>query len=101
MRARVFISPSEPSIIGKFPKDAEHIHVVCTAPYDFSFALPDLGACEQMEFIVYNLPSNAGKVTVTGKLMSTGGYSHVLNPGDTVTFVSDLKTMWLLSDINI
>ena len=100
MRTRVFLSPSQSSLVGKYPPDAEHIHVVCVADRNMSLALPDLGGCEQMEFIVYNLSTNTGTVTVTGKLMSTGGTSHVLNPGDTVTFVSDLKTMWLLSDIN-
>lgn len=96
MRTRVFLSPSQPQLVGKYPGKAEHIHVVCNATRSFTTALPDLNACEQMEFIIYNLASSAGTVTVTGKLMSTGATSRVLNPGDIVTFVSDLKTTWLL-----
>ena len=100
MRTRVFLSPTQPQLIGKYSNKAEHVHVVCNASQAFSFALPDLSTCENTEFPVYNLPTSAGNVTVTAKLMSTGETSHVLAPGDTVTFVSDLKSMWVLSDIN-
>jgi hypothetical protein len=99
-RRRIFLSPTEPDLIGKYHRGAEHVHVICAAPQNFSFALPDLWSCEDVEFVVYNLSTSAGTVTVTGSLMSTGGTSHTLNPGDTVTFVSDMKSMWLLSDVN-
>jgi hypothetical protein len=100
MRTRVFLSPAQPQLVGKYQQKAEHVHVVCNASQAFSFSLPDLNTCENTEFVVYNLPLSAGNVTVTAKLMSTGATFHVLAPGDTVTFVSDLKSMWLLSDLN-
>jgi hypothetical protein len=99
-RQRIFLSPSEPDLIGKCYSGAEHVHVICAAPSNFSFSLPDLWSAENVEYIVYNLSTNVGTVTVNGILMSTGETSHTLNPGDTVTFVSDMKSMWLLSDIN-
>jgi hypothetical protein len=97
-RARIFLSASQPQLVGKWNPGHEHIHVICNDTQAFTFALPDLDSAKDNEFIVYNV--GTGLVTVTGKAMSTGATSHVLNPGDTVTFVSDLKSMWLLSDIN-
>ena len=102
-RIRVFLSPSDPLLVGKYHAQAKHIHVVCDSKNGaFSIALPDLRMCEVQEFIVYNAPSSgAGNiVTITGTAMEGGGTSHALNPGDTVTLVSDLKTRWLLSDVN-
>ena len=97
-RARIFLSAAHPQLVGKYNPGHEHIHVICNDTQDFTFALPDLGSAKDNEFIVYNI--GTGAVTVTGKAMSTGSTSHVLNTGDTVTFVSDLKSMWLLSDAN-
>jgi hypothetical protein len=109
MRQRLFISPSNPDIIGKVKPEAEHIHVVAICPYAMTLQLPDVGTSENVEIIVYNLLESVGILTVEGALMSTGSFTHDLNPGDTVTFVSSIKPVpgfsiqtpiWLLSDIN-
>jgi hypothetical protein len=94
MRTRVFLSPSQPQLIGKYPEDAEHIHVICNGTRAFTTGLPDLNACEQMEFVFYN--TGTANVTVTGKLFSDGTKTHTIIPGASVSFVSNMKTMWLI-----
>jgi hypothetical protein len=39
-------------------------------------------------------------VPVTGQFLIVNSTSHVLKSGDTVSVCSDLKTRWLLTDVN-
>lgn len=100
-RVRVYLTPADTVLIGKYPQTAEHVHVECTSTSAFTVQLPDFKVCENRELIFYNV--GAFSVTlraITGQLFSDGGSTHVLNSGDVVSVVSDMKTMWLLSDIN-
>jgi hypothetical protein len=106
MRTRVFLNPSNNVLVGAFPADAEHIHVIhdsSAAPY--TVVMPDVNSAEHKEFIHYNLPENGvGNtvriVPVTGQEMRIREFYHDLAPLDTVGMVSDLKKRWLLSDVN-
>lgn len=106
MRTRLFLSPSNNTLVGAFPFDAEHIHIVLnSASAPFSVRLPDVKMPEHKEFIFYNIPSsgNGNDVTiypVDGQKITVKDTSHILSPGDTVTFVADLRNTWLISDIN-
>jgi hypothetical protein len=67
--------------------------------------LPDVTQPEHKEFIFYNYPRRGIGNTVTllpvsGQLIINSDTSHVLNPWDTVSACADLKSRWLLSDIN-
>jgi hypothetical protein len=106
MRTRVFLTPSDATLSGKYPASAEHVHIICdTSVAAFSVVLPDLLLAESREFIFYNLPeNNVGNVLtvypVTGQVIGVSDLSHTLAAFDTVGFVSDLRKRWLLSDIN-
>lgn len=106
MRTRVFLSPSQPTLIGYYPDSAEHIHVVCDSSVaPFTVILPDVFQCEHKEIIFYNLAENGvgnpvTVVPVSGQQIRVNETSHVLANLDTACFVSDLKKRWLLSDVN-
>lgn len=106
MRTRVFLNPSANVLVGSYPPSAEHIHCVCdSASAAFSVQLPDVALPEHKEFVVYNQPSsgNGNDVTfvaVTGQTIKNTDTQHVLSPGDSVTFVADLRNNWLLTDVN-
>jgi hypothetical protein len=107
MRTRVFLNPSNNILVGAYPPDAEHIHVVLdSSNADFTVQLPDVTLPEHKEFVFYNLPaSGAGNIVtllaVTGQLVMINDISHALNPYDTVSIVADLRNRWLISDVNI
>ena len=107
MRTRVFLNPSETSLTGKYQGDEEHIHVVCdTTIASFTVLLPDLTQQKEKEFVFYNIPASGdGSNTVTiqciqGQLIDNKYSSHVINVGDTITIVSNMKGSWLLCDVN-
>jgi hypothetical protein len=107
MRTRVFLNPSQNVLVGAYPDTAEHVHVVCDSTNAaFSVRLPDLLNVEHREIIFYNLQESGAGHDVTvqavaGQIINTADSEHVLHAGDTVTFVSDLKKRWILSDVNI
>jgi hypothetical protein len=107
MRTRIFLNHINTKL-GTIPPDAEHVHVICdTSIMAFSIELPDGAANANREIIFYNVPETGSgfAVTVTSRngrwVIGQSASEHVLNPGDTVGFVSDLKKRWLLSDINV
>jgi hypothetical protein len=106
MRTRLFLSPSNNTLVGNYSGDCEHIHVVAdSATGAFEILLPDVSMPEHREYIIYNYPSSgAGNdITVkpvTGQFLINRDTSHVLKPFDTVSFVADLKNRWLLTDVN-
>lgn len=106
MRTRVFLNPSNNQLVGAFPAESEHIHIVCdSATAAFSIRLPDVKLPEQREFIFYNLPSSgAGHavviIPVDGQKLIVNDTAHSLSPFDTVSAVADLRNTWLLTDIN-
>ncbi len=106
MRTRVFLNPSQNVLVGSYPQDAEHVHVVLDSSASaFSVDLPDLFLPEHKEIIFYNVPSDGAGHDVTinaisGQVILNSNTSHVLQPYDVVGFVSDLKSKWLLSDVN-
>jgi hypothetical protein len=106
MRTRVFLNPSNNILVGSYPPDAEHIHVVLdSSNAAFTVQLPDATLAEHKEFVFYNYPengvgNNVTLIPVTGQEIRVREFSHVLLPFDTVGAVSDLKKRWLLSDIN-
>jgi hypothetical protein len=106
MRTRVFLSPADIILSGKFPSTAEHVHVILDSTDSaFTVTLPDLIFQQDREFIFYNLPSSGAGNNVTiipvgGQEIRIGEQSHVLAALDTVGFVSDMKSRWLLSDTN-
>lgn len=106
MRTRLFLSPSNNQLVGAYPADAEHIHIVCdTTDAEFTVQLPDANLPEHKELIFYNVPTsgtghNVHVIPVGGQTLANSAVEHILAPGDTVTFVGDLKNRWLLSDIN-
>jgi hypothetical protein len=105
MRTRLYLTPSNNVLA--YQGQAAHVHIECdSATGAFTVQLPDLFLPEDKEFIFYNMSSSGAgnEVTVrcvSGQLLSTGESEHVLNVGDTVTFVSNLKDKWLLSDVNV
>jgi hypothetical protein len=106
MRTRVFLSPENNALVGAFPSESEHIHIVCdSANAAFTVQLPDVKQPENREFIFYNLPSSgAGHtvsiVPVSGQKLIVNDTAHSLSPFDTVSAVADLRNTWLLTDIN-
>jgi hypothetical protein len=106
MRTRVFLNPSANVLVGNYAASAEHIHIVCdSATASFTVQLPDVALPEHREFVAYNQPaSGAGNdvtfVAVTGQTIKNTDTQHVLAPGDSVTFVADLRNNWLITDVN-
>jgi hypothetical protein len=106
MRTRIFLNPSDTQLSGKYKAEAEHVHVILDSANDaFNVILPDMFMQETREIVFYNVPSNGAgnSVTiyaVTGQILAGGFAYHVVSPYDTVTFVSDMRGQWLLSDIN-
>lgn len=105
-RTRIFLNHIDNTLIGKAYQAAKHVHVICDSyQAPFSVNLPDLFIPENQEYIVYNIPSSGSgnDVTITpisGQLIAGNTTSHILHPYDAVTFVSDLKSKWLISDVN-
>lgn len=106
MRTRVFLTPADNTLVGKFAEEHEHIHVICDSTIGaYSVILPDLFSPVHKEFIFYNLHTTGAGNAVTlrpqsGQTMDFTIVSHVVNPGDSVTVVSDMRGTWLLSDVN-
>jgi hypothetical protein len=106
MRTRVFLTPSDNVLVGKYPQGADDVYVICDSTVAvFTVTLPDLFSPEHKEFIFYNMPEDGvgNDVTVAciaGQMINVNQFSHVLAPFDSATFVSDMKKRWLLSDIN-
>jgi hypothetical protein len=108
MRTRIFINHTNASQPLTIPPDAEHVHIIFdSSVMAFTWTLPDGSANAEREFITYNIPeTGVGNIV---RVLSQNGrwvigqsaYYHDINPGDTVSFVSDLKRRWLLSDINV
>jgi hypothetical protein len=106
MRTRVFLNPSNNVLVGKYPNDAEHVHVVCDSTSgEFPVTIPDLYSNEQREFIFYNvyesgLGNNVTLAASGNQIIGINGKTHILAPLDSLSMVSDLKKRWLLSDVN-
>lgn len=107
MRTRITLTPSANVLVGNYPAGAEHIHCICdSANAAFTVQLPDVALPEHKEFVVYNQPSsgNGNDVTfvaVTGQTIKITDTQHILAPGDSVTFVADLRNNWLITDVNV
>jgi hypothetical protein len=105
MRVIINLSLPDHVLTGRYSQEGEHIHIICNSSAGaYTVNLPDLRTASNKEFIFYN-PSALGNNNVTiaevfGYKFSNGARSHVLIPNDSATFVSDLNSMWLLSDIN-
>jgi hypothetical protein len=103
-RTRIFLNPS--CTLLTYPQDSEHVHISCdTALAPFSFVLPSISQCQEQEFIVYNNPSiGDGNALIvnsrSGQLLEDGTFARTLAPFDSVTFVSDMRRKWLVSDIS-
>lgn len=106
MRTRLFLNPSNNKLVGNYPPEAEHIHVVLdSSNAAFSIQLPDATIPEHKEYIFYNIPSSGSGndvtlLPVTGQFVINSDTSHVLKAGDTVSATADLKKCWLLTDVN-
>jgi hypothetical protein len=106
MRTRVFLNPSNNILVGSYPADAEHIHVILDSSVaPFTVALPDVTQPEHKEFVFYNYPEDGvgntvRVVPVSGQELRIREFYHDLAPLDTVGMVADLKNRWLVSDIN-
>jgi hypothetical protein len=106
MRTRIFLSFSDRDLEGKYPPDAEHIHITLdSSGGEFSVMLPDIGGSEQKEFIFYNVPSvgsgnNVAVYAKPGQYIYRDSDHHDLVPGDSVGFTTNLKKNWLITDIN-
>jgi hypothetical protein len=100
MRTRVFLTPSDNTLVGKFGQEYEHIHVVLdTSKTGFIVQLPDCKFPEHKEFVFYNQGiNNAVLKPVSGQFIKINGTSYTVSGGQTCTLVSDLKSTWLLSD---
>jgi hypothetical protein len=100
MRTRIFLNPSNKSLAG-YNVAADFIDAVCGSSISgFSVTMPDLLIAQNKEFNFYNVCTGLGNtvkiLAVSGQRFSDGSSSYDLPPHQWASFVSDLKSMWLM-----
>jgi len=97
----VKLTPSDPTLVGKYDQVHDNIVVVCDSTVAaFSVRLPDLTMQQNRTFTFYNIyTSGSGNdVTiqpVTGQIIMMNDTSYTLSAGSSKQFQTDSKKRWL------
>lgn len=98
MKTIIDIYPHDPSIVGKYPFDADSVIVLCHSTVAFPVTLPDsAGASKTIEIGIKNAGSNSVTIaTVSGQYIDSKSVrSKVLSAGEYVSYVPDQKSAWI------
>jgi len=104
MISRVFLSPSDTSLEGKYPSNSDGIHVILdSSALHFSVSLPDLRLPENKEFYFYNIPTTGSGHdvtinTVNGQTINQSATSFIIPSTVTAIFTSDMVNRWVTVD---
>lgn len=101
MRTRLHLNSNKTEIVGQFPTNADDVIAICdTSNGAFTITLPNVDACQETQFTVFNMPEDGIGNTLrvapmTGQMMNLNDTYHDLAAFESKTFISDMKNRWL------